>query len=71
VNGHVRVSGKIGDKFVPASRLNSRSDSIAVTVIAEDCEVVTYSAAEAYRYAEAFLRAAELLEQQAAGGDSS
>jgi hypothetical protein len=33
---------------------------IAVTRIAVDCEVVTYSAAEARRYAAAFERAAEL-----------
>jgi hypothetical protein len=67
MNGHVKTNRKIGDDFEPTSRLNSAGHQIAVTQIAEDCEVLTYSPAEAYRYAEAFIRAAELLEQQAGG----
>jgi hypothetical protein len=68
VNGHVRANVKVPDDFEPSSRLNSRYDQIAVTTVAPGCEIVTYSAAEAYRYAEAFLCAAEMLEQQATGG---
>ncbi len=34
--------------------------SIVVTTVAEGCQVITYSAAEARRYAEAFTRAAEV-----------
>ena len=64
MNGHVRVDKHISDDFEPSSRLNSTGHQIAITLIGEDCEVVTYSAAEARRYAAAFERAAELLEQQ-------
>jgi hypothetical protein len=68
MNGHVSMSRAIDDDFEPSSRLNSSMDQIAVTTVGPDCEIVTYSAAEAYRYAAAFLHAAEMLEQQAAGG---
>ena len=61
MNGHVITDCKIGDDFVPSSRPNSgSSSSIVVTTVAEGCQVITYSAAEARRYAEAFTRAAEL-----------
>jgi hypothetical protein len=69
MNGHVKVNVKISDDFVPSSRLNSADSQIAVTTIAVDCEVVTYSAAEARRYAAAFERAAEL--HDAADGGKS
>jgi hypothetical protein len=61
VNGHVITDCQNGDDFVPSARLNSASSSsIVVTTVAEGCQVITYSAAEARRYAEAFTRAAEL-----------
>lgn len=65
MNGHVKMDVKIADTFEPSSRLNTSGHSIAVTTIAADCEVITYSAAEARRYAAAFEYAAVLLEGEA------
>lgn len=61
MNGNVRTTVKIPADFEPSSRLNEPGSQIAITTIAPGTEVITYSAAEARRYAAAFTRAAGLL----------
>jgi hypothetical protein len=64
MNGWIRSRVSVPDDFEPSSELNLPGTQIAITYVGPEVEVVTYSAAEARRYAAAFEHAAVLLEQQ-------